>query len=122
MNQNQPTALSDVVNKELDPIYCRDEVILASGKTAELGTVLAKLADGKYAPVDPAGSAPANVAVAVAFEAIDATTADKKIAVVSRGAIVDGNCLRWVSTITPAQKLIAEKELTSLGIVVRYSI
>lgn len=57
----------------------RDNVtVVASGTEIKSGTVLGRLANGKYVPYDNAGTGGAEVAVAILYQHIPATTGDVK--------------------------------------------
>ena len=57
----------------------RDNVtVVASGAEIKSGTVLGRLANGKYVPYNNAGEGGAEVAVAILYQHIEATTGDVK--------------------------------------------
>jgi hypothetical protein len=58
-------------------------------------TITVARGNGKYVPLNVAGVGGAEVAVAVAYEAADATAADKRCVVLARGVIVDSAGLIW---------------------------
>lgn len=87
-------------------------------------TVLGMItADGKYIP-SPAsevvGSEGAEVAVALNLYGVDATSADVRVAAVTRDAEVNGNFLTYdASRNLDAEKLAARVDLAAEGIIVR---
>jgi hypothetical protein len=110
--------LGDLLLVEVAPGWTKDKVLFLAGANYPLGTVLASVS-GKFQALDPAGSAAAKKAVAVAAESVDATAADASGVVIARGAVLDPTELVWLVATTDAQKLTALSDLNALGIVAR---
>lgn len=103
----------------------RDAITIASGAgiIAPM-TVLGKItATGKYVPSPAAeteGLEGAEVAVAVNLYGCDATSADAKVAAITRDAEINGNFLTYDATRDQAsEKLAARVDLAAAGIIVR---
>lgn len=101
----------------------RDEITIASGSgKIEPGTVLGLVtASGKYKPAtDTTGDDGAETAVAIALYGVDATSADAKVAAITRDAEVKGHALVYGSTIdNDNKKAAARGQLAGVGIIVR---
>lgn len=115
---NQPKDLGDLLLVQVSPGWTKDNITLLGGSVYALGQVLAKV-DNKYQALDPASTAPANKAVAVLAEPIDATSGDKPAVVIARGAVLALAELTWPADITAPQKAAALDELNAQGIVAR---
>ena len=115
---HQPKDLGDLLLVQVSPGWTKDNITLLGGSVYALGQVLAKV-DNKYQALDPASTAPANKAVAVLAEPIDATTGDKPAVVIARGAVLALAELNWPAGITAPQKAAALDELNAQGIVAR---
>ncbi|MBP5958147.1 head decoration protein [Pseudomonas anatoliensis] len=115
---HQPKDLGDLLLVQVSPGWTKDNITLLGGSVYALGQVLAKV-DNKYQALDPASTAPANKAVAVLAEPIDATTGDKPAVVIARGAALALAELTWPADITAPQKAAALDELNAQGIVAR---
>ncbi len=109
--------LGECVLAVVHPVWSVDKVTLTGGNVA-LMTVLATV-DGKFKPVDFGGEGAAAQAVAVAYEAVDASAGDVQGLVLARGAVVETNALVWPSGATLVQKTAALAELKALGILAR---
>ena len=103
----------------------RDEITIKAGAGVVAPmTVLGKIdADGKFIP-SPAsevvGSEGAEVAVAVNLYGVDATTADVKVAAITRDAELNGNFLTYdASRNLAGEQLAARVDLAAEGIIVR---
>lgn len=117
--------LGDLLKFEVNASYNRETVILKSGTSYALGSVLGKItASGKHR-LSPAaevvGDEGAETAVAVLIEAVDATGADKTGLIAARGpAIVSKAALVFDASVDqPAEKAAKHAQLASLGIVPR---
>lgn len=99
----------------------REQVLIASGSgKLDAGSVLAKLtASQKYAPFNPAGEGGSETAVAILYEACDASDADIRRTITARDTEVQAAVLVWSDTITDIQKTAALATLATLGIVAR---
>lgn len=114
----QPKDLGDLLLVQVSPGWTKDNITLLGGSVYALGQVLTKV-DNKYQALDPASTAPANKAVAVLAEPIDATSGDKPAVVIARGAVLALAELTWPADITAPQKAAALDELNAQGIVAR---
>lgn len=105
--------IADVVKAEYPgPEYTRDVITIVSGAGAiQIGHVLGKITTGgKYKPATATGSDGAQLASAIALEAVDATSGDKLCIALVRGhSIVSQNDLTWGATIDDATKRAAAK-------------
>lgn len=114
----EPTHLSDVLLVEVKAGWTKQNVLLAATTVAlGIGTVLAKLASGEYAPVDLAGTGVAKKAVAVLASSAEISTTAQKTVVIARGATVAKNNLILPAGATDEQIKTAVAELEALGIV-----
>lgn len=113
---NQPKTLANLLIMEVAPNWTKQRLTFAAGAAHPMGTVLA-IVGGKLQALDPAGAAGAEVAYAVAAEAVDASTADTVGLAIARGATLDIDELVWPAGITDAQKAAALSELDGRGIV-----
>jgi hypothetical protein len=119
----EPNNLGDLLKQEAEKYFSRDAVILASGNSLKLGTVVAKLkANEKAVALDlttketPTG---AETAYGILIQDTDATTADKETVIIARDAAVSSNALIWPDGITVDQKKAALNQLKERGILVR---
>lgn len=99
----------------------RDNAVLASGAGAcRTGTVLGRVtATGKYVPLDPAAATGAEVASAILFRDVDATSSDVPCGVVARLAEVKADLLVWPAGISPEDKAAAVGQLAVNFIILR---
>lgn len=115
---NEPTHLSDVLLVEVAAGWTKQSGLLAAIALARpIGVVLAQKADGEYTPIDFAGAAPLNEAVAVLATPAEVSTTAQKTVVIKRGATVAKNNLIWPEGVTDEQIKTALAELEALGIV-----
>jgi len=118
---------AEYIVSEANGTRSRDVVTLVAGNNLPAGAVLAKITTGagagKYTALDPASVAdPADgtkVAVAVLFDAVDATSGDRAAVITARDTEVQAAALGWPSGATTNQKNTALAELAALGIVAR---
>jgi hypothetical protein len=122
-NYCEPNNLGDLLKQEAEKYFSRDAVILASGQSLKLGTVVAKLKANEKAVVldlttkeTPTG---AEIAYGVLIQDTDATTADKETVIIARDAVVASHALIWPEGITADQKKAAINQLKERGILVR---
>lgn len=73
----------------------------------------------KYHEFDPAGTDGTQIAVAILYAAVDATSADAAAVIVARLAEVDSAALTWISGATEAQKTQGIAQLARAGIIAR---
>lgn len=110
-----------LISEASDHFRSREQAIIASGagKLAP-GTVLGKItASGKYVLHDVALANGAEVAAAVLFGPVDATSADARCVVNVRDCVVHGWALTWKAAISDANKLAGIAALNAKGIQVR---
>lgn len=94
--------------------------ILASGQNLGAGTVLGVItATGKYTQLNAGATDGSQNAAAVLFAAVDASSGDQACVVHIRDCEVDAAALAWPDGISGPDQLIAQEELTALGIVQR---
>lgn len=95
-------------------------IVSGSGIIAP-GTVLGRLtASGNYAPSPDTGADGSEIAVAIALYGCDATSADRKIAVITRDAEVKGPVLTFDPSVDDDTKRAAKAaQLAAAGIIVR---
>ena len=100
----------------------REQVTLAAhAAVLEAGTVIGKLtAGGQYKILAPAAADGSEVAGGVLFARRDIAAAAQRAVRMARDCEVNGNLLVWPVGITGPQKVAAETQLATLGIIVRY--
>jgi len=102
-----------VIQSEASGTRSRENaVVTQAGSVLASGTVVGKLASGKYVPYDNAGSGGAEVAAGVLYNWLPAKTGDAKAVVFVRDCEVHRAAL--VGLDTPG-----EADLKALGIIVR---
>lgn len=107
---------------ELDKNYSRDVVTIAAGQNLTLGSVLGTVtADGTYKIVSIASPETdgSDTAKGILLQDVDATDADTKALILSRGAIVSEKALVFPTGTSEDQKKAFKASLNALGIVVR---
>lgn len=115
---NQPKVLGDVLLIEVKAGWTKQNGLLAATAVAlTIGVVLAQKADGELTPIDFAGEAPLNKAVAVLATNVEESTTAQKAVFIKRGATVAKNELIWPAGATDEQIKTALAELEALGIV-----
>lgn len=100
----------------------RDNITIASGSgVIQPGDVLGKItASGKYKKSTDTGTDGGQTAVAVALYGTDATSADKKIAAITRAAQVKAVELTYDASVNDATKRGTKAtQLAAVGIIVR---
>lgn len=98
----------------------RETVTILSGENLEASAVLGKVtASSKYKEYDPAAVDGSETAVAVLFDAVDASAADKAGVAIVRDAEVNAGELVWFAGATANQKATGEADLAAVGIVAR---
>ena len=104
----------------------RDNIVIAAGAGLIVaGMVLGKVtASGKYVPsanAEVTGEEGAEVGAAIALYNCDATSADQKVAAITRDAEWNGNTLSFDSTVNDAGKKATKvAQLAAKGIIARY--
>jgi hypothetical protein len=99
----------------------RDSIVIVSGAgVLEAGAVLGKVtASGKYIAYDNAATNGSEVAAAVLFSKVDATSADTDGVAITRSAEVKSDLLVYGSAQNGAAKTAAVADLKAAGIIAR---
>lgn len=99
----------------------RDSIVVASGAGAlEAGSVLGKVtASGKYVAYDSAATNGSEVAAAVLFSKVDATSADADGVAITRSAEVKNDLLVYDAGQNTAAKTAAVADFKAVGIIAR---
>ena len=118
--QTEKNTLGDVLLAEVLPAWTRETATLAdmAGVDVPVGTVLALVAS-KYRPVNFAGTAGAEIAVAVLAEDHLAHDDDGDCVVIARGAVVNSAGLVWPAGATTPNKTTGTAALKAVGILAR---
>lgn len=100
---------------------CRSrDVGTITGGSFAAGTVLGRItADGKYTVSDPEASDGSEVAVAILFDNVDATSADREGVIFVRDCEANLSELQWHAGVTQIEIDAAVVELAAAGIVAR---
>lgn len=100
----------------------REQVTLAAHVAVlEAGTVIGKLtAGGSYKILAPGSADGSEVAGGVLFGRRAIAAGTQRAVRMARDCEVNGNLLVWPAGITSPQKVAAESQLATLGIIVRY--
>lgn len=106
---------------EAEGTISREVVTIASGSgVITAGMVLGKItASGKYKPYDDDNADGSETAAAIAYDAVDATSADKQLAVIFRHAEVKLSALQWAATNDATDKTNGLADLAAKNIIVR---
>lgn len=106
---------------EANGTQSRDEITIASGSNLTANTVLGKVtASGKYVAYTVGASDGSQTAVAVLFDAVDATSVDKVGVAFTRNSEMAANSLAYGATVTTqGHKDTAIASLKLVGIIVR---
>lgn len=92
----------------------REAITVASGEDLVAGAVLGQVtASGKYVEYNPANADGSETAVAVLYDAVDATGGDADGVAIARQAEVASTKLTWFSGASSAQIDTGESELAS---------
>lgn len=99
----------------------REQVVIASGSgKLDAGSVLGQVSvSKKFKPYTPGASDGSQNAVAILFEACDATSADVRRTVTARDAEIQADVLVWAGGVNDTQKTAALAALAALGIAAR---
>lgn len=99
----------------------RETVTIASGSGAiTAGMVLGKItASGKYKPYDDDNVDGSEVAAAIAWDNVDATSADVAVAAIVRDAEVRLSALQWAATNDATDKTNGLADLVAAHIIAR---
>jgi hypothetical protein len=106
---------------EANGTLSRASITVASGAgVLQPGTVLAKLtATGKYVAYDNVGSDGSEIAAAVLYAGVDATSADKAAVAIVRLAEVEAASLVWANGLVTADKTAAYADLAVSHVIAR---
>ena len=98
----------------------RKAITVLSGEDLVAGAVLGIVtASGKYAEHDPGDATGLEDAVAILFEAVDATAGDTDGVAISRMAEVNGDEIVWITGIIAGDKTDGITSLETVDIIVR---
>ncbi|MGI9433567.1 MAG: head decoration protein [Geminicoccaceae bacterium] len=98
----------------------RETITILSGETLKAGAVLGQVTiGGKYKALDPAAMDGTQTAVAVLYDAVDASAADAEGVAILRLAEVHADELVWPDGIAAGEKTTALGELAGLSIIAR---
>jgi hypothetical protein len=98
----------------------REEITVVSGQNLGSMFVVGKItATGKYKEYDNALADGSQTAAGVLIGAVDATSGDKKGAILARYAEVDYDLLQWKAAMSQGDKDAGVADLAALGIIVR---
>lgn len=111
----------EFIVSEANGTRARDKIVVVSGAgKLRAGTVLGRItASGKYNILAPGASTGVEVARAVLYAAVDATSADTPATGLVRAAEINGGELTWPAGITPEQRTAAVAQLVATGLIVR---
>lgn len=105
------------IASEANGTRSREVVTLVTGQNLPAGAVLGKItASGKYTAVAPAANDGSEVAVAVLFDNVNATAADKPAVISARDTEVEAVALTWPVGISGPNKATALGQLAAPGI------
>jgi len=114
----EPKYLSDVlITSPLSHITLQECTLSVTSVALTIGMVLACKANGEFAPVDFAGTAPLNKAVAVLAEPVEVSSTTQKCDVIRRVAAVSKDGLVWPAGATTEQINTALADLEAQTIV-----
>lgn len=82
-------------------------------------TITVAAGDGKYVPYDDDNVDGSEVAAAIAYAGVDATSADKKVAAITRNAEVKLSALQWAATNDATDKTNGLADLAAKNIIAR---
>lgn len=98
----------------------RETVTIASGEDLAAGAVLGQVsADSTYKLYDPGNADGSETAVAVLYDAVDASGGEEPGVIVARDAEVDAAALTWFGGADAGQIETGTSELADEGIVAR---
>ncbi len=107
--------------QEAPGYHSRDKIIIADGSGVVVSnSVLGMITASKeFAPLDLAADDGSQVAAALLFQAVDATSAAARGTGLVRSIDVHGEQLVWPDAITDEQKTLAVEQLASKSIITR---
>lgn len=98
----------------------RDTVTIVSGQNLKAGAVLGKItASGKYTEFNTANADGSQTAVAILWDAVNASGGDKAAVIVARDAEVTAAELYWFSGATNGNITTGKTGLAAVGIIAR---
>lgn len=98
----------------------RETITIASGEDLEAGAVLGQVtADSTYKEYNPGNADGSETAVAVLYDAVDATGGEEPGVIIARDAEVDAAALSWFDGATQGEIDTGTGELADEGIVAR---
>ncbi len=98
----------------------RDSIVVISGQNLAAGAVLGQItASKKYTLHNSSASDGSEAAIAILFEAVDASAGDANGVGIARLAEVNGDEITWKSGISVANKTAGIESLKAAGIIVR---
>lgn len=110
---NETSHAGEFLFAEANGTLSRERIVIASGEgVLKAGTVLGKLAGGKYAAYDNAAADGSQTAVGILYDGVDATSADANGVLIARHAEVVKAALTGLDT-------AAEVDLAALQIIFR---
>lgn len=117
----ETTHAGEFLVSEANGTLSREVVTIVSGSgVIPAGMVLGKItASGKYKPYDDDNGDGSETAVAIAYAGVDATSADKEVAVIFRDAEVKLSALQWASTNDATDKTNGLADLAGKNIIAR---
>lgn len=115
------TYAGEALISEANGDFSRDVVVIASGRSLSAGAVLGKItASGKYVAYTVGASDGSENAVAILFDAVDATSADAEGVAYVRSMEANYDALVWGATVTTqGHKDTAVASLKTASIIVR---
>lgn len=119
-SQTEQPHAAEFLGPEANGERGREEATLISGQDLKAGAVLGKITvGGKYTEHDKDASDGSEVAVAVLFDAMDASGGDETVVIVARDSIVTAASLQWPAGYVQGDKDAAIAELKAVGIIAR---
>lgn len=117
----ETTHAGEFLVSEANGTLSREVVTIVSGSgVIPAGMVLGKItATGKYKPFDDDNVDGSETAAALAYDGVDATSADKKCVVIFRDAEVKLSALQWAATNDATDKTNGLAELAAKSIIAR---
>ena len=117
----ESTHAGEFIVSEANGTLSREVVTVASGSgVIPAGMVLGKITvGGKYKPYDDDNADGSEVADAIAYDGVDATSADQSVVVVFRDAEVKLSALQWAATNDATDKTNGLADLAAKNIIAR---
>lgn len=113
--------VASCIIQEAPGFHSRDQITIegGSGVVANNSVLGMVTASKNFAPLDPDADDGSEVAAAILFAAVDATSAAARATGLVRSLDVQGAALVWPAAMTDEQKLAAQGQLASKFIIVR---